>query len=200
MNRDDLESLTHRSLAELPPPKAPRTLAPRVMAQVRRQHRECLVWPALDRLAPGLASGVGWTALRALCFGLARRGRCTWVFRFLWDHEIGDGDRCGHRYFWGAGGQCAHHAACDSGADCRTSHGSGRDRVHGERISRRGVGPLAPGKGGWTMKFAWGIWGLLLPVLVLSAGCGAGCGIDLTVRRRRRFPGFWKSAVITAKW
>ena len=51
MNRDDLESLIHRRLAELPPPKAPRTLAPRVMAQVRRRRespwygRPWIAWP-----------------------------------------------------------------------------------------------------------------------------------------------------------
>ena len=39
MNRDDLESLIHHELAELPPPRAPRTLAPRVMAQIRQRRR-----------------------------------------------------------------------------------------------------------------------------------------------------------------
>ena len=42
MNRDDPEFLIHRRLSELPPPKAPRTLAPRVMAQVRRRRE--LAW------------------------------------------------------------------------------------------------------------------------------------------------------------
>ena len=51
MNRDDLESLIHRRLAELPPPKAPRTLAPRVMSQVRRRRESpwygqpWIAWP-----------------------------------------------------------------------------------------------------------------------------------------------------------
>ena len=51
MKRDDPESLIHRRLAELPPPRAPRTLAPRVMAQVRRQRESAwyghpwIAWP-----------------------------------------------------------------------------------------------------------------------------------------------------------
>lgn len=51
MNRDDLESLIHRRLAQLPPPRAPGTLVPRVMAQVRRRRpspwygRPWVAWP-----------------------------------------------------------------------------------------------------------------------------------------------------------
>lgn len=51
MKRDDLETLIHHKLAELPPPRAPRTLAPRVMAQVRRRQQSpwygqpWIAWP-----------------------------------------------------------------------------------------------------------------------------------------------------------
>lgn len=39
MNPSDPESLIHRKLAELPAPKAPGTLLPRIMAEVRRTRR-----------------------------------------------------------------------------------------------------------------------------------------------------------------
>lgn len=39
MNRADLTSIIHRRLAQLPPPRAPRTLLPRVLAEVRRSRR-----------------------------------------------------------------------------------------------------------------------------------------------------------------
>lgn len=51
MNRDDMESLTRRRLAELHPPRAPQTLAPRVMAQIRRRQQSpwygqpWIAWP-----------------------------------------------------------------------------------------------------------------------------------------------------------
>lgn len=39
MHPADLETLVHRRLAQLPPPRAPETLAPRVLAAVRRPRR-----------------------------------------------------------------------------------------------------------------------------------------------------------------
>ena len=51
MNPDELESLIHRRLAELPPPRAPQTLAPRVMARIRRRRQSpwfgqpWIAWP-----------------------------------------------------------------------------------------------------------------------------------------------------------
>ena len=56
MNRDDLESLTRRRLAELQPPRAPRTLAPRVMAQIRRRQQSpwygqpWIAWPWVGQM------------------------------------------------------------------------------------------------------------------------------------------------------
>ena len=65
MKRDDLESLIHRRLAELPPPRAPRTLAPRVMAQVRRERESAwhgqpwIAWPRVWQVvSAGLLFGL----------------------------------------------------------------------------------------------------------------------------------------------
>lgn len=65
MKPSDLESLIHRKLAELPAPKAPRTLLPQIMAEVRRTRRSprrqrswmggVRQWPAVRLFA--------WTAL-----------------------------------------------------------------------------------------------------------------------------------------
>lgn len=73
MNRDDPESLVHRRLAELPPPKAPRTLAPRVMAQVRRQRESAwhgqpwIAWPRVWKVVSvGLFFGLCALAWRVL--------------------------------------------------------------------------------------------------------------------------------------
>lgn len=56
MKHDDLESLTHRRLAELQPPRAPRTLAPRVMAQIRSRQQSpwygqpWIAWPWVGQI------------------------------------------------------------------------------------------------------------------------------------------------------
>ena len=73
MKHDDLESLTHRRLAELQPPRAPRTLAPRVMAQIRRRQQSpwygqpWIAWPWVCQMVSvtlllGLA-GLAWYLL-----------------------------------------------------------------------------------------------------------------------------------------
>ena len=65
MNPSDLESLVHRKLAELPAPKAPRTLLPQIMAEVRRTGQS----PWLERPwfgRPRRRPAVGWAALAAL--------------------------------------------------------------------------------------------------------------------------------------
>ena len=66
MNRDDLESLIHHELAELPPPRAPRTLAPRVMAQIRQRRRSpwyrqpWISWPRVWQVvSAALSVGTG---------------------------------------------------------------------------------------------------------------------------------------------
>lgn len=69
MKHDDLESLIHRRLAELQPPRAPRTLAPRVMAQIRRRQQS--PWYGQPWIAWPRAWQVVSVALLLGLFGLA---------------------------------------------------------------------------------------------------------------------------------
>ncbi len=65
MNFSDLESFIHRKLAELPAPRAPRALLPRIMAEVRRTVRSpWREWPWFGWPRPRPA--VGLVALTAL--------------------------------------------------------------------------------------------------------------------------------------
>ena len=66
MNRDDLESLIRRRLAQLPPPRAPETLVPRVMDQVRQRRRSpwyrqpWITWPRVWQVvSAALSMGLG---------------------------------------------------------------------------------------------------------------------------------------------
>ena len=162
MNGDDPESLIHRRLSQLPPPRAPRTLVPRVMARVRKRRQS--PWYAQPWIAwPRVWQVVSVTLLLGLCsmawyvFEGARG-----LFDFYGATRVETSISRRHRHDCGAGGKWADLASCDSGTDCRTSHVRDRGRVHGERVARCGVGPFAPGKGGWTMKFAWAFSGLLV--------------------------------------
>ena len=66
MNGDDLESLIDRRLSQLPPPRAPRTLVPRVMARVRKRRRS--PWYAQPWIAwPRVWQVVSVTLLLGLC-------------------------------------------------------------------------------------------------------------------------------------
>ena len=67
MEPDDLERLAHRALSELPLPRAPRTLRPRVMAAVAVPHvgHPWFTWPwplqvAAVLLVAGFAGVCGW--------------------------------------------------------------------------------------------------------------------------------------------
>lgn len=65
MKPSDLESLIQRKLAELPAPKAPGTLLPRIMAEVRQTRRSPWrqqSWPGLLRGRPAVRLAA-WTAL-----------------------------------------------------------------------------------------------------------------------------------------
>ena len=65
MKPSDLESLIQRKLAELPAPKAPGTLLPLIMAEVRQTRRSPWrqqSWPGLLRGRPAVRL-VAWTAL-----------------------------------------------------------------------------------------------------------------------------------------
>lgn len=92
MKQDDLVSLTHRRLAELQPLRAPRTLAPRVMAQIRRRQQSpwygqpWIAWPWVGQIVSvalvfGLF-GLVWYLLnlRAGVSGVFGTGRVeTWI-------------------------------------------------------------------------------------------------------------------------
>lgn len=65
MKPSDLESLIHRKLAELPAPKTPGTLLPRIMAEARRSRRS----PGSEQFRPGWLwrrPAVGLAAMTAL--------------------------------------------------------------------------------------------------------------------------------------
>ena len=109
MHPADLEALAHRRLAQLPPPRAPETLAPRVLAAVRRPRRRpwylCswFDWPRTIQAASAAAVAVllwlaGSTVEQAaggaeeLAGGLAARidgavagaGEISRIARVLW--------------------------------------------------------------------------------------------------------------------
>jgi hypothetical protein len=68
MNDDEtnLERLIHGKLKQLPPPRAPRTLMPRVLAEVRRRaaqpwyQRAWFTWPRHWQLLSATAAGLVW--------------------------------------------------------------------------------------------------------------------------------------------
>lgn len=72
MPHPDLETIVHRALSELPVPRAPRTLVPRVMAGLRHSRhawyqRAWRTWPAAARVASLAAlAAVVWASLLAL--------------------------------------------------------------------------------------------------------------------------------------
>jgi len=72
MQPPDLETLVHRALTELPPPRAPRTLLPRVMVGIRRprpawHQRAWWTWPVGGQFASlAVLAVVVWASTLAL--------------------------------------------------------------------------------------------------------------------------------------
>ena len=70
MRPDDLGELVHRELAQLPAPRAPRTLLPRVLAAI--QQEPSLPWYGLPWVRwPGVWQGLSVAALVGLVLGFS---------------------------------------------------------------------------------------------------------------------------------
>ena len=69
MHPDELRELVHRELAQLPAPRAPRTLLPRVLAAIQQQPRP---WYGLPWIHwPGLWKGLSVAAVAGLVLGFS---------------------------------------------------------------------------------------------------------------------------------